>query len=200
MAKVLILLLTLIAVLASKGGVGKSTLSILLYEALRKAGKSVAIRDWDLQGTSNKALRLIQGEQATLTTTYDVVIYDTPPRLDHSATLGAVKNADITLVVTSPSPADTWEAEEAVQFARSKNDKTTVRLVFNKVRKGTVLGRLVDESAKRMSVPTLKPMLSYRECYQHAIGQGWKALDGAAREEVLAFALAVMALTKKIIT
>lgn len=123
----------LIAVLASKGGVGKSTLSILLYEALRKAGKSVAIRDWDTQGTSNKALRLIQGEQANLTTTYDVVIYDTPPRLDHSATLDAVKNTDITLVVTSPSPADTWEAEEAVQFARTKNDKTTVMALTRKI-------------------------------------------------------------------
>lgn len=188
----------IIALLANKGGVGKSTLSILLYEALRKAGKSVAIRDWDIQGTSNKALKLIQGEQANLAAEYDVIIYDTPPRLDHSATTDAVRSADVTLVVTSPSPADIWEAEETVQFARAKNKKTAVHLVFNKVRKGTVLGRLVAESAKQVSVPALKAMLSYRECYQHAIGQGWKALDGAAREEVLQLALAVTNLTNKL--
>ena len=50
-----------ITLLAKKGGVGKSTLSILLYEAFRHAGKSVSIRDWDAQGTSSKALELILG-------------------------------------------------------------------------------------------------------------------------------------------
>jgi hypothetical protein len=37
-------------------------------------------------------------------------------------------------------------------------------------------------------------MLSYRECFQHAIAHGWKALDPAAREEVLQLALAVLSL------
>ena len=45
-----------ITILAKKGGVGKSTLSLLLYEAFRYAGKTVSIHDWDLQGTSTKAL------------------------------------------------------------------------------------------------------------------------------------------------
>ena len=40
-----------ITLLAKKGGVGKGTLSILLYEAFRVAGKSVSIKDWDAQGT-----------------------------------------------------------------------------------------------------------------------------------------------------
>ena len=34
-----------IALLAKKGGVGKSTLALLLHEALRQAGQAVAIRD-----------------------------------------------------------------------------------------------------------------------------------------------------------
>jgi cellulose biosynthesis protein BcsQ len=34
-----------ITLLAKKGGVGKSTVSVLLYEAFRQAGKSVAIHD-----------------------------------------------------------------------------------------------------------------------------------------------------------
>src|ERR671922_522192 len=92
---------------------------------------------------------------------------------------------DIALAVTSPAPADIWEAEEAVLFVQSRNAQATARLVFNKVRKATVLGRLVDESAKQVSVPSLPVMLSDRECYKHAIAQGWKALDHAAREEVL---------------
>jgi len=39
-------------------------------------------------------------------------------------------------------------------------------------------------------------MLSARECYQHAIAQGWKALDPAAREEALQFALALLSLNE----
>ena len=101
---------------------------------------------------------------------------------------------NIALVVTSPSPADVWEAEEAVRFVQSRNPKATVRVVFNKVRKATVLGRLVDESAKQVSVPSLAVTLSARECYQHAIAQGWKALDGPAREEVLHLAVALLSL------
>ena len=65
-------------------------------------------------------------------------------------------------------------------------------MIFNKVRKGTVLGRLIEESSKQLSVPTLPVSLSARECYQHAVAQGWKALDGAARQEVLQLIVALL--------
>jgi MinD-like ATPase involved in chromosome partitioning or flagellar assembly len=175
-----------IALLAKKGGVGKSTVSLLLYEAFRQAGKSVYLHDWDAQGTSSKSLDLIHGkDRPKKIENANIVIYDTPPSLEHTATATAVRSADIVLVVTSPSPADIWEADDAVVFAQGKNPKAYVRVIFNKVRRSTVLGRLVDQSAKQVSVPTLPVTLSARECYQHAVAQGWKALDGAARQEVL---------------
>ena len=186
-----------ITLLAKKGGVGKSTVSVLLYEALKQAGKTVSIRDWDAQGTSSKALRSINRNVATNGRPgpgVDIVIYDTPPNLEHTATATAVRAADIVLVVTSPSPADIWEAEEAATFVRSRNSESEVRLLFNKVRRLTVLGRLVEESAKEVSVPALPTTISARECYQHAIAQGWKALDSAAREEVLQLTVSVLAL------
>lgn len=179
----------IITPLAKKGGAGKSTVSVLLHEALRQAGKTVSIRDWDAQGTSSKALELITGKPPTSDDSSQVVIYDTPPSLDHTATATAVRNATLVLVVTSPSPADIWEAEEAIQFAKKKNPKAHVRVMLNKVRKTTILGKMVDESIQGLSVKPLPSVLSARECYQHAIAQGWKALDGAARQEVLQFAL-----------
>jgi hypothetical protein len=36
--------------------------------------------------------------------------------------------------------------------------------------------------------------MSFRECYQHAIGQGWKALDASAREEVLQLVVTLFSL------
>ncbi|HSQ51980.1 MAG TPA: ParA family protein [Nitrospiraceae bacterium] len=182
-----------IALLAKKGGVGKSTLAILLHEAFTHAGKTVFVRDWDSQGTSTKALSQITGTPPYARNgRTDIVIYDTPPNLEHTATATAVRNADTVLVVTSPSPADIWEADDAVQFVQRRNTKAVVRLVFNKVRKTTILGRLVDESAKGMSVPALPVTISARECYQHALAQGWRALDSAAREEILQLTVALL--------
>jgi len=183
-----------ITLLAKKGGVGKSTLSILLYEAFRQAGKTVSVHDWDAQGTSSKAMELINGRKPDIDRNADITIFDTPPNLEHTATATAVRSADIALIITSPSPADVWEAEEAVRFVQSRNPNAAVRVVFNKVRKKTVLGRLVAESAKQVSVPSLPVTLSARECYQHAVAQGWKALDGPAREEVLHLAVALLSL------
>lgn len=183
-----------ITLLAKKGGVGKSTLSILLYEAFRQAGKSVALKDWDVQGTSSKALVSILGPDAAAKqpTKPDIAIYDTPPNLEHTATATAALNADIVIVITSPSPADIWEADDAVRFVQAKNPNASVRVIFNKVRKSTVLGRLIDETAKQVSVPTMAVTLSARECYQHAVAQGWKALDSAARQEILQLIVALL--------
>ena len=101
-----------LTLLAKKGGVGKSTVSLLLYEAFRQAGKTVMIQDWDSQGTSSKSLELIGSGEGPRPAKPDIVIYDTPPSLEHTATATAVRNADIALVITSPAPADIWEAEE----------------------------------------------------------------------------------------
>jgi chromosome partitioning protein len=181
-----------ITILAKKGGVGKSIVSLMLYEALRQAGKTVALHDWDPQGTSTKALELFNGAKPAHHRDAGVVIWDTPPNLEHTATATAVRNADVALVLTSPALADVWEAEDAVKFVRSRNAKAKVHVLFNKVRKGTILGRLIEESAKQISAPTLSVSLGYRECYQHAVGQGWKALDSHAREEVLQLAVSVL--------
>jgi cellulose biosynthesis protein BcsQ len=74
--------------LALKGGVGKSTVSVLLHEAIRLAGKSVAIRDWDAQATTSKALHAIGVGNETQKNA-SVVIFDTPPNLEHTATASA---------------------------------------------------------------------------------------------------------------
>lgn len=185
-----------ITLLAKKGGVGKSTISILLYEAFRQAGKTVSLYDWDAQGTSSKALELINGQKYEIDRKADIAIYDTPPSLDHNATATAVRSAEVVLIVTSPSPADIWEAEDAVKFVNSRNPEAIVRIVFNKVRKTTVLGRLIDESAKQVSAPSLPVSLSARECYQHSVAQGWKALDSAAREEILQLTVALLSVSR----
>jgi cellulose biosynthesis protein BcsQ len=184
-----------ITVLAKKGGVGKTTLSLMLYEALRQAGKTVYVQDWDAQGTSTKALAVIIGEQTITRQDADIVIWDTPPSLDHTATATAARSANLALAITTPAPVDIWEAEEAAQFVRDKNSQAAVRIVVNKFEKGTILGRIIQDSLKQVTAPCLPVMISERQCYKHAPAQGWKALDASAREEVLQFAVAVLSQT-----
>ena len=119
-----------IALLAKKGGVGKSTLSLMIYHALSLSGQLVAIHDWDIQGTSSKSLNAVavDGKKAEFGAAYDHIIFDTPPRLDDDSTRFAAENADVILIVTSPSPADTWEASETVSFAQEINPSATIRV------------------------------------------------------------------------
>jgi chromosome partitioning protein len=181
-----------ITVLAKKGGVGKSTVCLLMWLALRQAGRQVRLVDWDAQGTSTKALELLGGSGGKAG---EITIYDTPPNLDHAATGAAVRDGDLCLVVTTPSLADIWEATDAVEFVKTRNSGA-VRVLFNKVRKGTVLGKLMEESARLIPAPTLQVSLSERECYKHVMAQGWRALDGATREESLELALALLSTSK----
>ena len=184
-----------IALVAKKGGVGKSTICLMLYEAFRQISMSVAVLDWDAQGTSNKALRLLEGTAAKPSELYQILLNDTPPSLAHTATLSAVREADIVLIPSTPSPADLWEAEEASRFALEKNPGATVRLVLNKVRPRTVLSRAMNDYIKHISAPPLTKALSSRECYQHAVMEGWNGLDGAAQLECAQLASEVLGLT-----
>jgi cellulose biosynthesis protein BcsQ len=184
-----------ITVLAKKGGVGKTALSLMLFEAFRLAGKTVYVQDWDAQGTSTKALELISGDKKVTRQQAEIIIWDTPPSLDHTATATAARSADIGLALTTPAPVDIWEADEAARFLRDKNPNAVVRIIVNKFEKGTILGRIIHDSLKQVSAPCLPVMIGDRQCYKHMPAQGWKALDAAAREEVLQFAVAVLSLT-----
>src|ERR1700682_2504748 len=67
-----------IALVAKKGGVGKTTLCLLLYEAFKRAERTVAVRDYDAQGSASKALDAFGGQKESPGQTYDILIIDTP--------------------------------------------------------------------------------------------------------------------------
>src|SRR6267378_296869 len=128
-----------IALVQKKGGSGKTTLCILLHEAIRQTGQRVAVRDFDAQGSATKALERFGGTVEVPGQAYDVLLIDSPPSLTMNATAAAVSAADIILIPTSPSPADVWEAGETAAFAHAKNKNALVRIVLNRTRSGTLL-------------------------------------------------------------
>jgi chromosome partitioning protein len=144
--------------------------------------------DYDRQGTATKAL----GDADNSESSPDVTIYDTPGEIGQESAAVGVRMANVVLIVTSPSPADLWEADEAVTFAKSRNPEAVVRIVYNKVRKGTRLAKNIEKIV--LNAPVLGASLSDYECYRHFLALGWEALEAAAQTEGLLLMKEVMQL------
>src|SRR5258708_32667554 len=127
-----------IALVAKKGGVGKTTLCLLLHEAFKRAERTVAVRDYDAQGSASKALDAFGGQKESPGQTYDILIIDTPPSLSAPATAAAVAEANIILVPTTPTPLDLWEADEAAEFPREGNQPAKNRVLLKRFKDGRI--------------------------------------------------------------
>lgn len=183
-----------IALVAKKGGVGKTTLCLLLHEAIKQTGQSVAVRDYDSQGSASKALAQFSGTREVPGQSYNVLLIDTPPSLTMAATAAAVADANVILIPTSPSPVDVWEADEAARFARDKNPSAIVRIVLNRTKTGTLLTEAITQSLTGVAAEILGVTIGDRQSYQHAIIGGWEALDARAEKEIFQFTVAVTSL------
>jgi chromosome partitioning protein len=187
-----------IAFLAKKGGAGKTTSSLLVAEALRQAGNHVAVHDFDKQGSSTKSIHFSgsQVEIAVPKSEYAYIVFDTPPNLEHPATLLAVRESDVIIIVTGQQVVDFWEVAEAVSFAEKTNPRALVRVLVNKVKTGTILARSVDESIAALKVKALKTQIPDRQVFAHFVGGGgWNVLDRSAQGLAGKLALEVVSLT-----
>lgn len=180
-----------------KGGSGKTTLTILLASALTEAGHAVAVLDTDPQKTATRWIaetNQLQLDRSGLART--VTFIDTPPRLESKEVSKAMHQANVIVVVSSPSPADLFTSRDTAELIRREKLQNRARLLFNQVQAGTVLARELDDLAERIGLPALKNRVHRRQAYQHAVLLGWKSLSADAREEVFKVALEITALAK----
>jgi chromosome partitioning protein len=176
-----------------KGGSGKTTVAVLLAQALAEAGRRVALRDLDPQGTATAWIREAGSKVAIYDPReqYDAVLIDTPPRVE--ALPRAIAACSVAVLVCSPSPADLWTTRDTAAAIRPALPKgAKLRLLFNGVQHGTVLSRDLPALADRIGIKAFSNTISRRQCYQHAALLGWQALDGDAREEIRRAALEII--------
>ena len=147
-----------------RGGAGKTTSSLLVAEALRQAGNHVALQDLDKQGSSTKSIRHSGSEVeiAVPKNQYTYIVFDTPPNLEPAASLVAVQQADVVIIVTGQTVVDFWEVSEAVEFAEKTNPKAAVRVLINRVKTGTILARSVEDSVAALKIKALKTQIPDR--------------------------------------
>ncbi len=120
----------------SKGGNGKSTLTLSLFYILKDIFKEeVEIVDHDLQGTITKAAEFtnLQSPVKLNETKAKYILHDTPP-YNSSSLLSIIKNSDLIIMPVKVSHADLMALKTIVENLRDMKITDKAVIVFNEVK------------------------------------------------------------------
>ncbi len=185
-----------ITVAQQKGGTGKTMLAANLAAALARRGR-VAVIDADAQGSLTRWAGLRQAQPAAAELTcieaavwrlsaeldrlrrgHDVVVIDSPPRIDTEARV-AIRAADLVLVPVQPSPPDLWAAEGTLALAAA--ERRASRLMLNRVPSASRLREQIEAEIAERRLPRLRATLGNRTGFALAFAQGLSATEYAPR-------------------
>ncbi len=201
-----------VTVAQQKGGAGKTTLAVNLAVAWLGRGRRVALLDTDPQGSlgrwflARRAAIGVEGlefstasawgvsyECEKLRKTNDVVIVDTPPKVDADLR-PALREADLVLIPVAASHVDLWAVDGVLDLIEREGRAALV--VLNRGKAGSRLAEEVAQAAgDKARVAAAR--LAHRVAYAETLGQGRAAVEagrGPARDEVAALADEVWAL------
>ena len=195
-----------VTVAQQKGGSGKTTLAVNLCVEFMQRGQRVALLDTDPQGSlgrwflARRAGAGVEGlefstasawgvsyECEKLRKTNDIVIVDTPPKVDADLR-PALREADLVLIPVASSHVDLWAVDGVLDLIAREGRAALV--VLNRWKAGT---RLADEVAQAAGdkAKVAEARLGNRVVYAETLGQGLAAMEagrGPARAEVAALA------------
>jgi chromosome partitioning protein len=178
---------TRIAFVNGKGGVGKTTCSMLVAAALHHAGQSISLDDRDPQQSATNAAGIFG---IPIGTDGNFVIMDTAPTIGQPGTVEAIRTADLVVLVSTPSPLDLATTAATAQRIQAERTGPT-RLLFNLVQTNNHYFADMPETAKEIPFPAFKNFLIRRTAYQDAQLYGWRTLRPLYREEVLKIAVEI---------
>ena len=196
----------IIALLNTKGGSGKTTLSINLAHALKNmSGHEVTLIDSDPQGSARdwfeaggKELLPVAGmdrptldqELKAVIQPDDWVIIDGAPQADELAA-AAIRAADVVLIPVQPSPLDIWAAKpviDAIKQRQSQNNQIPkAAFIISRAIVGTALAKDVRSALSGYDTPVFTSMTHQRVLYAETIATGQTVVEDTntkAAEEI----------------
>ena len=194
----------------SKGGVGKSTLTINLADILASNGHRVCIVDADPQG-SVRDWQDIRGDteftivgldrrealknlfQVVQVCDYDYCLIDTPGRIAEIQAV-ALSLSDKIFIPVQPSSYDIWASSDIVDLIKSRqlalaNTKgcPLAAFIINRAIPNTIIGREVKEALKQFELPVIHQIITQRVVYASSLAEGftsYQSTDIKARMEI----------------
>ena len=184
-----------ITICQQKGGTGKTTLAVHLALAFAKLHNlKIAIIDTDPQGSlgkwfvvrtekkvSNENLTFktaslwgAQYESKTLKKDHDIVIIDTPPKIESDAR-PSIEAADLVLIPVTPSHVDFWATEAIIEIAKKAGKKIFIQI--NRANQRSKLVKKTHEYIKSINVKSTNTLIGHRQIYASSMGEGKTAIE-----------------------
>ena len=195
-----------IAIAQQKGGTGKTTLAVHLALAFIKYHNlKVAVIDTDPQGSLGKWFMIrtekklsndnltfktaslwgAQYESKTLKKDHDIVIIDTPPKIESDAR-PSIEAADLVLIPMAASHVDFWATGAIVEIAKKANKKILIQI--NRSNQRSKLITKTNDFIKSLALSSTKTIIGNRQIYASSMGEGKTAVEkqkkGNAVEEI----------------
>ena len=179
-----------ITIAQQKGGTGKTTLAVHLALAFIKYhNHKVAIIDTDPQGSLGKWFMIrseknslnknltfktaslwgAQYESKMLKQDHDIVIIDTPPKIESDAR-PAIEAADLVLIPVAPSPVDFWATESIIEIAKKAKRKVLIQI--NRANHRSKLISKTHEYIKSINVKSTDTLIGHRQIFVTSMGEG----------------------------
>ena len=184
-----------ITISQQKGGSGKTTLAVHLALAFIKYHSlKVAVIDTDPQGSLGKWFMIrtekkvpndnltfktaslwgAQYESKTLKKDHDIVIIDTPPKIESDAR-PSIESADLVLIPVAASHVDFWATGAIVDIAKKANKKILIQI--NRSSQRSKLISKTNEFIKSLNLSATKTIIGNRQIFAASMGEGKTAVE-----------------------
>ncbi len=195
-----------ITISQQKGGTGKTTLAIHLAMGFIKFHNlKVAVVDTDPQGSLGQWFMIrtennIQNEKLNFKTAslwgakyesvnlkkdHDIVIIDTPPKIESDAR-PAIEASDMVLIPMTPSHVDFWATEAIIDIAKKASKKIMIQINRANQRSKQIIK--TNDYIKSLNVPAISTIIGNRQIYASSMGEGKTAIEkqskGSAVDEI----------------